>query len=94
MNYPFWEIRMPEIEVKNDYDGYFESLVRDWCKEKEDTGKPFKHEKIIITAGPYRQAAMSYLIKDKEIILDFYSAIRNGFGGFAAGEIEQILELL
>lgn len=83
------QITIPGILVESDYGGYFEALVRGWCATKST---PFKHKKIIITAGPYRQLAVTAAPQsDGETLhLDFYSAIRNGFGNISEKEIQEI----
>lgn len=84
----------PTITIDRDYDGYFERLVRSWVDQKQQSGQPFKHGNIVVDAGPYRSAALHYHIKDGVLHLDFYSAIRNGFGGIPDEDIPRILELL
>jgi hypothetical protein len=83
-------ITYPEIIVESDYDGYFERLVRGWCDKKT---MPFRHKKIIITAGPYRSCAVSAMKDDegKTIRLDFYAALRTGFGQLDSAEINEII---
>jgi|SRR3972149_10856452 len=85
---------IPNIVVKNDYDGYFESLVRSWVNEKARRGLSFKHHQIEITAGPYRSSAVSYRSSKGIIELDFYSALRVGFGGLSKSDVEDMINLL
>jgi hypothetical protein len=81
---------IPEIEVGSDYDGAFEHMVRNWCKTKTT---PFKSKKLFITAGPYRSDAVTLERKEGGILhLDFYSAIRAGFGGISPAEVKEIQE--
>lgn len=83
-------MELPEIVVKHDYNGYFENLVKGWCKKKTT---PFKHTKININAGPYRADAVSaFDEEDGSLTLDFYSAIRNGFGSLSQTEIQEIMD--
>lgn len=86
----------PEIVIKNDYDGYFEGLVRSMVKEKVASGKPFNHTKIVVTAGPWRQSALSYASDEetKTITLDWYAALRRGFGEFSDQDRKETIELL
>jgi len=81
----------PAIAVETDYDGYFERLVKSWVARK--SGK-FNHSLIHITAGPYRSAAVSFEKDGDTLHLDFYSALRTGFGALSEAEILQIIELL
>lgn len=81
----------PIIEVKKDYDGYFERLVKGWVAKKKGD---FKHKKIVISSGPWRSDAISYQSDGETIVLDFYAALRNGFGWLSAKEQEEIIELL
>lgn len=82
----------PEVIVESDYGGFFEKFVRDLMKKKK-VGE-FKHKRIIISAGPYRSYAVSYEIKDDTIHLDFYSALRSGFGGITDVEVAELIKLL
>lgn len=84
----------PEIVVNSDYDRYFERLVDGWIQRKRAAGEPFAHDKIVVTAGPYRPDAVSYRSKDGRLHLDFYSALRTGFGSLSEADIEEILKLL
>ena len=83
----------PEIVVTTDFDGYFEALVKQWVEMKKI---PFNHTRIRITAGPYRPSAVQYGTEDggKTLHLDFYSALRTGFGRLTESEVQQIIELL
>lgn len=84
----------PEIVVVKDYDGYFEGLVRNWVRIKVEAKRTFRHKKITISSGPYRQDAVSYRITDGVLNLDFYSALRAGFGHLSDEDVEQIITLL
>lgn len=81
----------PLITVKRDYEGYFESLVRKWISSKTT---PFKHQEIIINSGPYRVDAVTTHSKGNTLELDFYSAIRAGFGSLSEEEVKEIIDLL
>jgi hypothetical protein len=85
---------LPKIEVVLDYDGYFEAIVRRWVNEKAQSGKPFKHRVILVSAGPYRAYAVAYEDKGESISLDFYSPLRTGFGELGAEDVAAIKELL
>lgn len=81
----------PVVEVLQDYDGYFEGVVRRWVEEK---GPPFRHDVIQVSAGPWRPYAVAFRDAGATLTLDFYSAIRAGFGELAASEVEKIKEML
>jgi hypothetical protein len=84
----------PTIEVGVDFDGYFEGLVRNWVLEKAQSGRPFHHRTITVNAGPYRPYAVRYSKDGDTIHLDFYSALRTGFGELSEADVEGIKELL
>lgn len=82
---------VPKVTVIHDYDGYFESLVRGWVDRKEG---PFKHQEVFVVAGPYKVEAVRYHSDGKELILDFYSALRTGFGELSEQDVKELIELL
>ena len=84
----------PQIEVVKDYDGNFETLVRGWVKRKKESGKPFTHTKIRVAAYPWLPSAVRYVSDDQTITLEFYSALRAGFGSLSEKDIEELIELL
>ena len=84
----------PTLIVRQDYDGYFEGLVNSWLEHKRHSGVPFNHVEVVISAGPYRPYAVSYEKDGGSIHLDFYSALRTGFGSLGNDEVEAIIELL
>lgn len=84
----------PTIKVESDYDGYFEGLVRSWVDRKAERGPEFNHARIVVSAGPYRPHAVTFRRREGVIVLDFYSALRVGFGSLPEREEEQIIELL
>lgn len=86
----------PTVVVEKDYDGYFEHQINLWIDRKVESGKPFKHKEIGISAGPYRAAAVSYVsnVETGRIHFDFYSALRKGFGLLSEKDIEDIIELM
>ena len=83
----------PTIVIERDFDGYFEHLVRGWIKKQREMGLKSRHHTVKIDAGPYRSDAVSCR-PDGEggILLDFYSAIRTGFGSLRDQEIQDIIE--
>jgi hypothetical protein len=82
----------PQIVVESDYDGYFESLVRRLLAEVPEP----KVEKVTISAGPWRSYGVQYELSEdkKELHLDFYSALRRGFGSLSQSDLEGIKALL
>lgn len=81
----------PTIVVEQDFDGYFERLVRGWVKRKAG---PFKHTEIHITSGPYRPDAVSTFSSGDTLTIDFYSALRTGFGYLSGDDIDQLVAML
>lgn len=86
---------LPEVVVEEDYDGYFESFVKGLIARKaERRTQEFKHFKIVITAGPWRPYAVMWEEKDDGLYLDFYSALRRGFGSLSSEEVDELTKLL
>jgi len=85
----------PQVVVAQDYDGYFERFVRELIDKKQQEGGTFKSLKIIVNAGPYRESAVRYAWRESEktLILDFYSALRAGFGSLSETDIQGIKDL-
>lgn len=83
----------PIIEVRQDYNGYFERLVRQWLTVLKDKGLKARHKKIIVDAGPWRPDAVK-LESDGEGVLevDFYSPLRTSFGSLSGEAQEEIIE--
>jgi hypothetical protein len=79
----------PEIVIGKDYDGYFQGLVERMVKAKM-TG--FQHRKIVVEAVPFLPDACQYQSHEDVLYLQFYSALRAGFGEL--GPAEPILEVL
>ncbi len=85
----------PKLTIEKDYEGYFERLVKSWIDQKRQAGKEFQHSEIVVTSGPYRSDAVRYRsTKDKILHLDFYSALRRGFGELTQEDVNGIIELL
>lgn len=86
----------PEIRIviERDYDNYFSVLVAGWVRTKMIANQPFRHHTIHVNSGPYRSSAMSYKSSEGELHLDFYSAIRNGFGGLSDSDVKSIIDIL
>jgi hypothetical protein len=82
----------PEIVVGNDYEGFFFRLVTKWVDELAKRGLKARHQKITITAGAWRASAVSLESDAKgSLTVDFYAAIRAGFGSLTGEEQEDII---
>jgi predicted SpoU family rRNA methylase len=81
----------PDLLVESDYDGYFEAIVAAWIEQHEG---PFTHQRIVVTAGPWRSAAVSFEKDGTTLHLDFYSALRAGFGGLSSEDVRQLVAML
>lgn len=91
--------QIPEIIVLSDYEGYFERLVRSWIQKKiiqtPLNGLQFNHARVTISAGPYRPYAVEFHEQNNDTLhLDFYSALRSGFGSIEPSEITEIVRML
>lgn len=86
----------PEIKVLSDFEGYFRRLVNEWVQRKanhsDQSKRIFKSKQIVITAGPWRPVAVTCTFKDGVLTIDFYSALRTGFGQLSEDDINQIIE--
>ena len=80
-----------QVVVKSDYGGYFEQLVRSWLEKK---GGPSRHDVIEVSAGPYRASAVTYKTDGRTLKLDFYSALRTGFGSLSTQDVADLTSLL
>jgi hypothetical protein len=84
----------PEVVIEKDYDGYFEKAVRSWVAEKVEHGEKFLHSTIVVNSGPYRSCAVDCTSDGvSKLTLDFYSAVRNGFGGLSRRDVVCIKEM-
>lgn len=85
----------PEVIVLSDYDGYFENLVLGWVARKIETREQFNHARVTISAGPYRSYAVQFEEQENDTLhLDFYSALRNGFGSLPESAIAELVRML
>lgn len=85
------ELSEPEVVVESDYDGYFAGIVQHLLEIHRG---PFVHRKIVVTAGPYRDSAITYHSDGEVIHLDFYSALRAGFGHLSGEDIRALSQKL
>ena len=84
-------VEEPTVTVENDYDGYFEKTVRSWVAEKVKKGEKFLHSTIVVDSGPYRSCAVDCTSDGvSRVTLDFYSAVRSGFGRLEDSHVESI----
>lgn len=88
----------PEIIIENDYDGFFEKWTIRLAEELEKRGNR-KIVRISVDAGPYRNSGVSYVLKHIQdatfgLHLDFYSAVRSGFGSIGVTQSELAEALL
>ena len=81
-----------KLTIENDYDGFF----KEWTKELVKLLKAKKSAitEVVVSAGPYRNYGMAYEIKGTTLELDFYSAVRNGFGGIGCTQEEFATQLV
>lgn len=84
----------PELRVHNDYDRYFQRLVDSWIQRKCEEGRVFAHTAVVVTAGPWRPDAVTTRSAGGVLFLDFYSAIRTGFGRLSAEDVDAIVGML
>jgi hypothetical protein len=92
------ETHVPEVEVVvvRDYDGYFERLTRHILARAVAIGHVVKHKRVLVDAGPWRANALSVHEIDggMSVRLDFYSALRTGFGSLSAQDLDDAARLL
>lgn len=69
-----------ELEVVNDYDGFFERYTRSVIQQKIATGEPFLCKRVIVKSGPWKPYAVQWEKKNSVLTLDYYSLTRT-FGG-------------
>ena len=82
---------LPEVIVVSDFGGYFESLVLALVARKRLAGKSFRHNKIVISCGPWRMYDVRYESAAGTLNLDFYSACRiNGGPDCTSDVVEQL----
>ena len=86
----------PNVVVLKDYDGFFGGWANRLADEIQKGGNDYLTT-IEVTSGPYRSCGMAYEMTGTTLKLDFYSAVRNGFGSigctveeFAAEVIEHL----
>ena len=80
---------MTKITVASDYDGYFQKMVADALEKVPEC----KWDEVVISAGPWRSYGMSASKSDRTLLLDFYSALRTGFGQLDKKDLLDILKM-
>jgi hypothetical protein len=87
-------IEKPIIVIDRDFDNYFKELVESWIEQKLKSSDPvFKSKKIIIDAAPYRMYAVQCKVEEEGALrIEFYSAIRTGFGSLSKADIISIID--
>lgn len=85
---------MPEVVVVMDFDGYFEAMVRGMVKDKIAAGQQFKHARIEVEGVPFLMSAAEYRSSGGTIRLQFYPALRTGFGSLSDEDKVAIRDLL
>lgn len=89
------EGREVEVEVVRDFDGYFEHLTRRILARADALGHALKYKVVQIDAAPYRADALRIVEVDSDTVrLDFYSALRTGFGSLSAQDLDAAARLL
>ena len=82
----------PELEVLNDYDGFFGKYVSALVEQKAKSAVPFESNKIVVGSGPWRSYDVFFELKENCLHVDFYSLCRLQ-GGPDTGE-EALLNAL
>ncbi len=78
---------MTQIKTVTDFDGYFTAMVSDALKRVGES----IYTTIHITSGPYRSYAMDARRSGTELHLDFYSALRAGFGQLDQADLDRVV---
>ena len=81
----------PEVEVRNDFDGYFGRYVSSLVEQKVNLGQAFRVKKIVIDAGPWRSYDVRFERKADTLFLDFHSVCR--LRGLPDADAELLKEL-
>ncbi len=86
--------------VEMDYDGYFEYLAKQIVARAEAIG-PIWPTQVIVNAGPWRanglvmkRLKMADGQPGTTILMDFYSALRTGFGSLTEADVDGAARLL
>lgn len=85
------KMAIPKITTENDYDNNcFTEMVRRWCERKTT---PFKSTSIVVNAAPWLpDAVTASRNKEGQLYLNFYSALRAGFGSLSDEDVNAIIE--
>lgn len=82
------------LDIEKDFDNYFGTIV---CNEIIPNLTTNKITWIILSSGPYRNydVDINWIDKEKELIhIDYYSAVRVGFGTPHTDEVIEMLNNL
>jgi hypothetical protein len=85
------ENKLAQIIVERDYDRFFERWATRLAEELASIGSTI--HTIRVDSGPYRSYGIQHILKDNVLELDFYSAVRNGFGSIGISPAELAAEL-
>ena len=84
-----------EIVVERDFDGYFEHLARRILARADALGHALKYRRVVVDAGPWRADALRVVhVDDATVRLEFYSALRKGFGSLSGADLDGAARLL
>ena len=83
-------LNRPKIVTVEDYDGFFSTWVNAWVEDMVRRGLLFHSSEIRVTAGPFRPDAVTCRHEGHVLHIDFYSALRTGFGSLSDEDVEQI----
>ena len=87
--------REVEVMVEHDFDGYFEHLTRRILARADALGHALKYRRVVVDAGPWRADALSVIHVDADTVrLEYYSALRKGFGSLSAEDLDAAARLL
>lgn len=76
-----------EIEIINDFDSFFQNWAEGLKKQLIRLNNT-KIEKITVNCSPYLTCGLSYDIQGSTLNLEFYSAVRAGFGSIGISQLE------
>jgi hypothetical protein len=84
-----------EVVVLHDFDGYFEHLTRRILARADALGHALRYKVVQVDAAPYRGDGLRVVEVDPDTVrLDFYSALRKGFGSLSAQDLDDAARLL
>lgn len=79
------------VDVVSDYDGFFLGLTEEILAGVVDCA----YSRVVVSAGPFRSyGILVSKVDDDTVSLDYYSALRNGFGALSERDIAGVRQLL